>query len=52
VTAPRVAPGQVVAGKYSIRALLGYGGVTATYTAVLAPGRDVVLKLFSPRCNR
>ncbi|HEY3820943.1 MAG TPA: serine/threonine-protein kinase [Polyangiaceae bacterium] len=49
MTAPRVAPGQVVAGKYSIRALLGYGGVTATYTAVLAPGRDVVLKLFSPQ---
>ncbi len=49
MTAPRIAPGQVVAGKYSIRAMLGYGGVTATYTAVLAPGRDVVVKLFSPQ---
>jgi serine/threonine protein kinase len=49
VTAPRLAPGQVVAGKYSIRAMLGYGGATATYAAVLAPGRDVVVKLFSPQ---
>jgi hypothetical protein len=49
VTAPRLAPGQVVAGKYSIRAMLGYGGATATYTAVLAPGRDVVVKMFSPQ---
>ena len=49
MTAPRLAPGQVVAGKYSIRAMLGYGGATATYAAVLAPGRDVVVKLFSPQ---
>jgi serine/threonine protein kinase len=49
VSAPRVAPGQVIAGKYSIRAMLAYGGATATYTAVLAPGRDVVVKLFSPQ---
>jgi serine/threonine protein kinase len=49
VTAPRLAAGQVVAGKYSIRAMLGYGGATATYSAVLAPGRDVVVKLFSPQ---
>ena len=49
MSAPRLAPGQVVAGKYSIRAMLGYGGATATYTAVLAPGRDVVVKLFSPQ---
>lgn len=49
MTAPHIAPGQVVAGKYSIRAMLGYGGVTATYAAVLAPGRDVVVKLFSPQ---
>ncbi|MGD0527518.1 MAG: hypothetical protein ABSE49_20415 [Polyangiaceae bacterium] len=49
MSAPRVAPGQVIAGKYSIRAMLGYGGATATYTAVLTPGRDVVVKLFSPQ---
>lgn len=52
MTAPRLAPGQVVAGKYSIRALLGYGGATATYTAVLPPGRDVVVKLFSPQLSQ
>jgi serine/threonine protein kinase len=52
VTAPQLAPGQVVAGKYTIRAPLGYGGATATYAAVLAPGRDVVVKLFSPQINQ
>ena len=49
MTAPRLAAGQVVAGKYTIRAMLGYGGATASYTAVLAPGRDVVVKVFSPQ---
>ena len=44
MTAPQLSPGQVVAGKYTIRALLGYGGATATYAAVLAPARDVVIK--------
>jgi hypothetical protein len=49
VTAPQFAPGQVIAGKFTIRAPLGYGGATATYAAVQAPGRDVVVKLFSPQ---
>jgi serine/threonine protein kinase len=49
VTAPQLAPGQVVAGKYSIRARLGYGGATATYTAAGAPGHEVVIKLYSPQ---
>jgi eukaryotic-like serine/threonine-protein kinase len=49
VTALRLQPGHVLAGKYSVRALLGYGGATASYAAVLASGRPVVLKLFSPQ---
>jgi eukaryotic-like serine/threonine-protein kinase len=47
VSAPHLAPGQVVAGKYAVRAMLGYGGATATYAAVVAPGREVVVKVFS-----
>jgi eukaryotic-like serine/threonine-protein kinase len=47
VSAPHLAPGQVVAGKYAIRAMLGYGGASATYAATIAPGREVVVKVFS-----
>jgi hypothetical protein len=49
VTALRLQPGHVLAGKYSVRGPLGYGGATATYAAVLASGRPVVVKLFSPQ---
>jgi hypothetical protein len=49
VTAPRLSPGQAVAGKYTIRTALGYGGATATYSAQVPPGRDVVVKVFSPQ---
>ncbi|WP_437825330.1 serine/threonine protein kinase [Sorangium sp. So ce1153] len=48
MTAPNVAPGSVVAGRFSVRALLGYGGVTATFRAATAQARDVALKLYSP----
>ncbi|WP_044986208.1 serine/threonine-protein kinase [Sorangium cellulosum] len=48
MTAPNVAPGSVVAGRFSVRSLLGYGGATATYRAVTAQARDVALKLYSP----
>lgn len=49
MTAPQLSPGQSVAGKFSIRALLGYGGATATYAATTAQGRDVVVRLLSPQ---
>jgi hypothetical protein len=49
LTALRLQAGHVLAGKYSVRAPLGYGGVTATYAAVLASGRPVAVKLFSPQ---
>jgi eukaryotic-like serine/threonine-protein kinase len=48
VTAPNVAPGSVIAGRFSVRALLGYGGATATFRAVTAQSREVALKLYSP----
>ncbi|WP_437642466.1 serine/threonine protein kinase [Sorangium sp. So ce854] len=48
MTAPNLAPGSVVAGRFSVRALLGYGGATATFRAATAQARDVALKLYSP----
>ncbi|WP_437595234.1 serine/threonine protein kinase [Sorangium sp. So ce590] len=48
MTAPNVAPGSVVAGRFSVRSLLGYGGATATFRAVTAQARDVALKLYAP----
>ena len=49
MSAPELAIGHIVAGKYSIQSLLHHGGVTATYHAVTAPNRDVALKLYDPR---
>jgi serine/threonine protein kinase len=48
VTAPQLGPGGVVAGKYSIRALLGNGGAVITYHAVSTQGQDVALKIYDP----
>ncbi|WP_437719288.1 hypothetical protein WMF45_24540 [Sorangium sp. So ce448] len=48
MTAPNVAPGSVIAGRFSVRSLLGYGGATATFRAVTAQARDVAIKLYSP----
>lgn len=47
MTAPHLGPGQVVAGKYTIRGLLGFTGEVATYQAHSAQG-EVVLKLYDP----
>jgi hypothetical protein len=51
VTAPRLQPGYVVAGKYTIRAAVSYGGATATYAAQATPGRDLALKIYSPELS-
>jgi hypothetical protein len=48
VTAPHLTPGQVVAGRYSLRALLAFSAEAATYHAVASSGHEVVLKLFDP----
>ena len=48
MSVPNFAPGTVVAGKFSIRSLLGYGGASATFRAVSQQGREVALKAYSP----
>jgi hypothetical protein len=48
MTAPQLAPGTVVAQKYQVGACLGYSGAAATYQAVGADRREVVLKMFDP----
>ncbi len=48
MTAPQLAPGQVVAGRYTLRAMVGFSGESATYQAVASSGHEVVLKLFDP----
>ncbi|MFH1604034.1 MAG: protein kinase [Pseudomonadota bacterium] len=48
MTAPHLALGHVVAGKYTIRALLGFTGEVATYYAVGGSGEGVVVKLYDP----
>jgi hypothetical protein len=48
MSAPQLAPGSVVAGKYQVGACLGYSGSSATYQAAGADGREVVLKIFDP----
>lgn len=47
MTAPNLAPGTVVAGKITVRQLLGYGGASATFRAV-SQGREVALRVLSP----
>jgi serine/threonine protein kinase len=49
VSAKVLVPGDIVAGKYSIKALLKSDGAVATYHAIVSPNRDVALKVFDPR---
>lgn len=48
MTAPHLGPGHSIAGKYTVRALLGFTGEVATYQAVSSDGREVVIKMFDP----
>ena len=48
MTAPHLGPGHNVAGRYTIRALLGFTGEVATYYAASGTGQEVVVKLFDP----
>lgn len=48
MTAPQLPPGHVVAGKYSIVGVLGYGGTSATYRAAGADARSFAVKIFDP----
>jgi len=49
VTAPQLSPGYVIAGKYSVQALLGHGGSSATYRVVDAQGRAMAVRIYSPQ---
>jgi serine/threonine protein kinase len=49
VSAPELAVGQVVDGKYEIQELLGRSGSVATYRAVKAPNLAAALKFYDPR---
>ncbi|MFO0762486.1 MAG: serine/threonine-protein kinase [Byssovorax sp.] len=48
MTAPQLAPGTVVARKYSLASLLGFGGSSSTYLAKSSDGREVTVKFFDP----
>lgn len=48
MTAPHLGPGHTIAGRYTIRALMGFTPEVATYDAVGGDGREVVVKLFDP----
>jgi serine/threonine protein kinase len=48
MTAPQLAPGTVVARKYSLTSLLGFGGSASTYLAQASDGREVTVKFFDP----
>ena len=48
MTAPHLGPGHAVAGKYTIRALLGFTGEVGTYHAAASNGQEVVIKLHDP----
>ncbi len=48
MTAPQLSPGYVIAGKYSVQALLGYGGSSATYRVVDATGNAFAVRMYAP----
>lgn len=48
MTAPHLGPGHSIAGRYTVRALLGFTGEVATYQAVNRDGQEVVVKLYDP----
>ncbi len=48
MSAPRLSAGGVVAGKYTVRSVLGDGGAVITYHCVNPQGQDVAVKLYDP----
>jgi eukaryotic-like serine/threonine-protein kinase len=48
VSAPRLSAGGVIAGKYSVRQILGDSGSVITYQAVSQQGQEVAIKLYDP----
>jgi serine/threonine protein kinase len=48
VTAPRLGAGGIIAGKYTVRSILGDGGAVITYHCLSQQGQEVALKLYDP----
>ena len=48
MTAPRLSAGGVIAGKYTVRNLLGNGGAVITYHCQNQQGQEVAVKLYDP----
>ncbi|MFO0612691.1 MAG: serine/threonine-protein kinase [Polyangiaceae bacterium] len=48
MTAPKLGPGGIIAGKYSVRSMLGDGGSVITYHCVSQQGQEVAVKLYDP----
>ena len=48
MTAPRLSAGGLIAGKYTVRGVLGDGGAVITYQCSSAQGQDVAVKLYDP----
>lgn len=48
MTAPHLAPGHIVAGKYTVRGELGRGPISVTYSAITAPNREVAIRIYDP----
>lgn len=48
MTAPRLSAGGVIAGKYTVRNMLGNGGAVITYHCVNQQGQEVAVKLYDP----
>ncbi len=47
MNAPRLPPGTIIAGKYTIQSELGRSETSATYAAIAAPGREMVLRMIA-----
>jgi hypothetical protein len=48
VTAPRLSGGGIIAGKYTVRSMMGNGGAVITYQCVSQSGQEVAVKLYDP----
>ncbi len=48
MAAPRLSQGGLIAGKYTVRGILGDGGAVITYHCANPQGQDVAVKLYDP----
>jgi hypothetical protein len=49
MTVPHFPPGQILDGKYTIRAELGRGPASVTYSALAAPNRELAIRVLDPQ---